>query len=332
MIAGALCVVVVVAAAIAAWLYYDAERHLATPLHLASSTQVFVVSPGEGVGRISRNLAAQGVAVRPIILRLDARRREIAGSIKVGEYVLRDGMTPREIFDLFVSGQVIQYAFTFPEGITFTDLKSRLGQDPVLIHTVDELSDSQILESVGSSFEHPEGLFLPETYHFTRGMRDLDILQRAYKAMDQVLASAWDQRAADLPYESPYEALIMASIIEKETGLARERPAIGGVFVRRLQKGMKLQTDPTVIYGIGPAFDGNLRRRDLENDTPYNSYTRFGLPPTPIAMPGLAAIDAALHPADGDALYFVARGDGSHQFSATLTEHNRAVREFQLKR
>jgi UPF0755 protein len=207
-----------------------------------------------------------------------------------------------------------------------------LAADDRVRTTLDGLEPPAIMAALGLEPRHPEGLFFPSTYRFDDGDSDADILRRAYRRMQRVLDDAWAKRDPELPYATPYEALIMASIVEKETGQADEREAIAGVFVRRLRRGMKLQTDPTVIYGLGAAFDGNLRRADLRRDTPYNTYTRHGLPPTPIALPGAAAIEAALHPADGKALYFVAKGDGSHHFSDSLRQHNNAVRRYQLKR
>jgi UPF0755 protein len=218
------------------------------------------------------------------------------------------------------------------EGWTFRQLLSALRRHEAVRDTLDGLSDEAIMARLGYPGKHPEGRFLPETYQFPRGTSDLEFLRRAYDGMQRALAAAWQGRAEDLPLDSPHEALVLASIVEKETGLASERARIAGVFVRRLRRGMRLQTDPTVIYGLGEAFDGNLRRRDLAADTPYNTYTRAGLPPTPICLPGKAAIEAVMHPAHGTSLYFVARGDGSHQFSDTLEAHNRAVQKYQLNR
>jgi UPF0755 protein len=225
---------------------------------------------------------------------------------------------------------VIQYPLTLVEGRTFRQALAVIASDPVLVADIGALTDEEIIARIGHPGVHPEGRLFPDTYLFPRGMGALDLVKRAYGRMEAVLAEEWDKRAPGLPFKDPYEALILASIVEKETGLAAERPEIAGVFVRRMQKGMRLQTDPTVIYGLGAAFDGNLRRVDLTTDTPYNTYTRGGLPPTPIALPGREAIHAVLHPAAGDSLYFVAKGDGSHAFSATLDEHNRAVRRYQL--
>jgi UPF0755 protein len=221
---------------------------------------------------------------------------------------------------------------TLVEGWNFREVLEAVREHPVIVDTLPaEATASDVMALLGHPDEHPEGRFFPDTYLFPRDTTDVQFLMRAFERMETILEDEWEQRAAELPLKDPYEALILASIIEKETGRADERTEIAGVFIRRLRKGMLLQTDPTVIYGLGDSFDGNLRRRDLEADNPYNTYRRAGLTPTPIAMPGRDAIHAALHPADGDALYFVAKGDGSHQFSATLGEHNRAVRRYQLK-
>jgi UPF0755 protein len=227
---------------------------------------------------------------------------------------------------------VISYSFTLVEGWTFQQVLEAVREQEALQGTFENLTAEAIMERLGHPGEHPEGRFLADTYHFPRGTTDLALLQRAYGAMQEFLQQEWDRRAADLPFKTPYEALILASIVEKETAVAEERPQIAGVFIRRLRKGMKLQTDPTVIYGMGERFDGNIRRRDLSENTPYNTYVHRGLTPTPISMPGRDAIRAVLHPADGKSLYFVAKGDGSHYFSATLQEHNKAVRKYQLKR
>jgi UPF0755 protein len=250
--------------------------------------------------------------------------------LKVGEYRLEPALTPRRLLDMLARGEVVQYRFTLVEGWSFRELRAALARNPDLEQTIVGIEDAEVMRRLGAGAEHPEGRFLPETYQFTRGTSDLDLLARARTDMQQALEKVWSARAADVPLETPYEALILASIIEKETGRAGERREISGVFARRLRIGMRLQTDPTVIYGIGSAYAGNITRVHLRTDTPYNTYTRGGLPPTPIAMPGLAALQAAVDPAPGDTLYFVSRGDGSHQFSRTLAEHNAAVRRYQL--
>ncbi len=236
------------------------------------------------------------------------------------------------MLDRIVAGRVIQYPLTIVEGWTFRQLRQALAAHPQLTQTLAGLSDAEIMARLGRPGAHPEGWFLPDTYHFPKGFTDEAFLRRALTAMEQRLTQVWERRAPDTPLNDPYQALVLASIIEKETGVAAERAEIAGVFARRLRLGMRLQTDPTVIYGLGEAFDGNLRRRDLEADTPYNTYTRPGLPPTPIALPGLAALEAAAQPAAGDALYFVADGQGGHVFSRTLEEHHRAVRRYQQRK
>jgi UPF0755 protein len=252
--------------------------------------------------------------------------------LQAGEYILQQGLTPRTLLEQLVDGKVNQYELTLIEGHTFREMLQRIQDDPVLIHTLGDETDAGIMEQLEHPGQHHEGRFLPDTYYFARGTTDIDFLQRAWQAMNSALQTAWEKRSEGLPFDTPDEALVLASIVEKETGVATERPIIAGVFVRRLQKGMLLQTDPTVIYGLGETFDGNLRLRDLRSDTPYNTYTRKGLPPTPIAMPGVDAIHAVLHPAKGNSLYFVAMGEGRHYFSDTLKQHNLAVDKFQKKK
>jgi UPF0755 protein len=299
-------------------------------LVLPDETTVYTIPPGTSLNQLAHDLAGRGMIEHPRLFILLGRELDVATQLKAGEYTLVRGMTPRSLLETVTEGKVLQYRLTLVEGQTFREMLQRLRAHPAIEQTLADLKDREIMERLGHAGEHPEGRFLPDTYHFPRGTTDYEFLTRAYAAMAAVLEREWGQRADGLPLASPEEALILASIVEKETGLAAERARIAGVFVRRLQKGMKLQTDPTVIYGLGEAFDGNLRKRDLLADTPYNTYTRTGLPPTPIAMPGVDAIRAVLHPADGDELYFVAMGDGSHYFSGTLQEHNLAVQKFQL--
>ena len=248
-----------------------------------------------------------------------------ANRIRAGEYRLTSDLVPDTLLALLVSGQSVSYSLTLLEGWNIRQVRAAVAAHDALQHTLHGVDDQELMDRLGLPGAHPEGRFFPDTYHFARGMTDLEFLRRAQRKMDDELAAAWAERAEDLPLANAYEALILASIIEKETGQADERAEIAGVFARRLRKGMKLQTDPTVIYGLGESFDGDIRRRDLRTDTPYNTYTRHGLPPTPIAMPGRASVLAAAHPAPGDALFFVANGEGGHTFSATLKEHQAAV-------
>ncbi len=323
--------VAVAALAVAGGLAYRLSAFAERPLHL-EERQTLEVPPGSNLTRIAAELERRGIVDSALDLRLLHRWKGQGRAIHAGEYALEPGMTPLDLLDRLGAGEVIQHALTIIEGWTFRQLTGALWRHPRIEPTLKGLSDEAIMARLGHPGEHPEGRFYPDTYHFPAGTSDLEFLRRAYDAMARRLAEEWRNRAPGLPLKTPYEALILASIIEKETGRPEERAEIAGVFIRRLQKGMRLQTDPTVIYGLGEAFDGNLRRRDLRRDTPYNTYTRKGLPPTPIAMPGGESIHAALHPRPGKSLYFVARGDGSHHFSETLEEHNRAVRKYQLKK
>ena len=319
------------AGACAYWFWTDMHRALDRPIVLHEHTELFKVTRGASVAELAATLFERGWLERPLYWRLEARRLKLERSLQAGLYEVVDGTTPRQLLRQFVDGAVKQFQVRFIEGSNFLEMRAVLSRQAHLKQTLAGLTDQEVLMHIPAAASHPEGLFFPSTYHYQQGDADLQILQRAYRRMQEILAREWDARAPGLPYRAPNEALIMASIVEKESGLGSERAQIAGVFVRRLQRGMKLQTDPTVIYGLGVRFDGNLRRVDLRTDTPYNTYTRLGLPPTPIAMPSAASIHAALHPADGDALFFVARGDGSHQFSPTLSEHNAAVRKYQLR-
>lgn len=316
-----------------ALLAFQFSQSLQRPVALQSDMEVFDILPGTPFRDVSNALARDGIITHPTFFRLYARLTGQAESVQAGEYRILQGDTPKTLLDKFVSGEVRLHSFTVVEGWTFRELLAALSRSPVIDATLVHEDWPGLLESLGAEADHPEGLFLPETYRIPSGTSDVELLRQAYLLMQATLAEEWETRDPGLPLASPYEALILASIVEKETALAEERPRIAGVFVRRLQQRMRLQTDPTVIYGIGISFNGNLTRRDLRTDTPYNTYTRGGLPPTPIALPGRAAIQAALHPAPGTELYFVATGlgDGSHKFSATKDEHDAAVAEF-LKR
>jgi len=324
-----LVLLVVLGLGAVAAIYSRYQQFCQTPVTLPQDTYIFTVTEGMSLAQLAGRLHEQGIIEYPQFFIQLGRRLNAARRLKVGEYTLTRGMTPQMLLGLMTEGRVLQYGLTLVEGQTFAEILRRIEDHPTLKHTLAGLDNEAIMARLGHPGESPEGRFLPDTYHFPRNTTDLEFLQRALNAMEKYLNSAWEGRDRDLPLATPYEALILASIVEKETGLAEERAQIAGVFIRRLQKGMKLQTDPTVIYGMGVRFDGNIRRADLEQDTPYNTYTRTGLPPTPIAMPGRAAIDAVLHPATGDSLYFVAKGGGSHYFSSTLAEHNLAVDKFQ---
>lgn len=309
------------------WLAYFAQSVLVLP----QTPFGFELKQGTTLKGVSRQLTAAGLLQEPWTFTLLVRALGKAGEIKAGNYLLEKNLSALELFRMITQGDVRQNEIKFIEGWNFKQVREALDANPNLVHDTAGLSDHEVLRRLGFADPHPEGLFFPDTYYFSGGMSDMAILHRAYGLMQEHLARAWAGRAPNLPYATPYEALIMASIVEKETGAAVERPLIAGVFVNRLKIGMRLQTDPTVIYGMGEGFDGNIRKRDLGEDTPYNTYTRSGLPPTPIAMPGLGALQAAMRPAETRALYFVSKGNGTHVFSATLDEHNRAVARYQLR-
>ncbi len=312
------------------WAWQHFQDFSVSPAGAEDDTSV-VVARGDSFVQVLRKLRAAGVdAGHDLEWKLLATRTGALPSLQVGEYALSAALSPTDILRKLMTGDVIRYRFTIVEGWSMRDLRAALARHPVLEDDVAGLDDAALMARLDREGVAPEGRFLPETYVFSRGERAMGVLRQAAKAMDVALARAWAARQDDLPLKSPEDLLTLASIIEKETGKASERPEIAGVFVRRLRIGMRLQTDPTVIYGLGAAFDGNLRRRDLETDTPFNTYTRGGLPPTPIAMPGEAALMAAAQPLDGRTLYFVAKGDGSHQFSNNYAEHLRAVRRYQL--
>ena len=315
------------ALAISAWLFIYAK----TSLSLAPQAQEISIKPKSGLKSITNQLVEQGVlnSAWPFVLLAKILGKETY--LQAGDYTLNKNITPYQLMLSLNHGKATQGNITFIEGKTFKQMREKLAKNDAIDATITQLSDSQVMQSVGNGEDHAEGLFFPDTFYFDRGTPDKVILKRAYDIMQTKLDGAWQNRAPNLPYKNSYEALIMASIVEKETGKSSERPMIAGVFINRLKIGMRLQTDPTVIYGMGDSYNGNIRRKDLLKDTIYNTYTRYGLPPTPIAMPGLASINAALHPESTKSLYFVGKGDGSHAFSATLNEHNRAVAKYQLK-
>ena len=298
---------------------------------LPQQQAVFLIESGSNIKSIAQDLSLQQIINDPWLFILLAKLKGVETRVRAGEYQIESGQTADELLELFTRGNSIQYSFTVIEGWSFRQLLAAIAEDPILIHTLQDKTDQEIMNLLGYPEQHPEGLFFPDTYRFPKGTRDIDFLRRSYEVMQNHLRREWEQRAPDLPLKSSYEALILASIIEKETGAAFERPLISAVFTERLRRNMRLQTDPTIIYGLGEAFDGDIRFRDLKKDTPYNTYLHSGLTPTPIALPGLEAIRSALHPAESDALYFVSKGDGTHQFSATLDEHNAAVQKYQLR-
>lgn len=312
-----------------AWMVY----FVLTPISLDAERRAFDLKAGSHLKAVANDLVQQKILSEPYSFVLLVRALGMAEQIKAGNYLIQNQITPYDLVMLFSQGGAeSQLSITFIEGHTFAQMREAIRTNDSIKHLTIAYTDAQILEKIGAKETNAEGLFFPDTYFFSQGMSDEDIFKRAYEVMQDRIEKAWQNRSAGLPYQSPYEALIMASIVEKETGKASERPLIAGVFLNRLRIGMRLQTDPSVIYGIGERYDGNIHKQDLLNDTPYNTYTRDGLPPTPIAMPGLAAIEAALHPAPTKALYFVGKGDGSHFFSNSLEEHNRAVRQYQLHR
>lgn len=327
-----LLVFLFVLAVLGAFAVGELRQRWAAPLQVPKQGYVLTVAPGDSLQAVVGELHKTGVLAYPKLVIFYGRWTGLDQQIKPGEYLLPTKSTAESMLMLLQSGQVIKYQVTLPEGITLARALDILARQEPLKKIVAGPMDPRLLDMI-KPYSLPEGLFFPDTYYYTRGDTDLSILWRSHLAMLSVLEDAWRQRATSLPYENPYDVLIMASIIERETGLPEEREQISGVFVRRLQQRMLLQTDPTVIYGLGNEFDGNLQRSHLTEDSnAYNTYRHLGLPPTPIALPGLAAINAATHPGAGNSLYFVARGDGGHIFSDTLAEHNRAVREYQLER
>ena len=309
-----------------AWLTIYAK----SPLNLSPQAQEITIKPNSGLKSIANQLVVQQVipdALSFVILGKLLRKEPY---LQAGDYTLNKNISPYQLLLSLSHGKATQGSITFIEGKTFKQMRTKLAKNDSVKTTIADLSDAEVMRVVGKGEKHAEGLFFPDTFYFDRNTSDIVILKRSYEGMQGKLAKAWANRASSLPYKNSYEALTMASIVEKETGKASERPMIAGVFLNRLRIGMRLQTDPTVIYGMGEKYDGNIRRKDLTTDTIYNTYTRDGLPPTPIAMPGLASIEAALHPEKTKALYFVGKGDGSHAFSNSLVEHNLAVAKYQL--
>ncbi|MEM1114520.1 MAG: endolytic transglycosylase MltG [Pseudomonadota bacterium] len=316
-----------------AWLALDrVQRVWEAPLAVPAEGYELLIERGTTLGAVLKDLHEADIVAYPRLVALYGRYTGLDQRMRRGEYRLLPGLDAAGLLDLLSSGRVISYQVTLPEGLTLAQALEVLQETPRLESTLSGQTDLRVMELIAPRLA-PEGLFFPDSYRFERGDTDLDILRRAHSRMQAVLQQEWMSRAPDLPFDTPYEALVLASIVERETGVASERGEIAGVFARRLRKGMRLQTDPTVIYGLGAEFDGNLKRKHLRDaSNPFNTYRHHGLPPTPIALPGQAAINAALNPLAGDTLFFVARGDGSHVFSETLEEHERAVRKYQLNR
>ena len=327
----AFLLLLVAALVVGGW-YWQRYRSFAdAPLAGIEAGDSLVVERGDSLASVLRKLDADDIKIGDRLQwQVLARELGAAGKLQVGEYALQADASPRSLLVAMRDGKVVRRMFTIVEGWNIRELRAALAKVDALGQDTAKLDDAALMKALGHAGQHPEGRFLPETYAWVRGDSDFDILKRAYASMDKALDAAWAARAGDVPLKTKDEALVLASIVEKETGIAEERPAIAGVFARRLKIGMLLQTDPTVIYGMGTAYTGNIRRSDLTRDTPYNTYTRDGLPPTPIAMPGEAALKAATHPEAGDALFFVAVGDGSgrHVFTKSLADHNTAVREY----
>jgi UPF0755 protein len=329
------------------WAWRDYQSALHAPA-VVGDPVVIEIDKGDSFNQITDKLLTQNVSFKPFWFKVIAVQEKAFKKLKTGEYELAPGLTLSEILALFIQGKTRQYAITFPEGWSFKEILQEVEKNPNLEHTLNNVDFEALMSRLGTDIKHsaiapgialppasmqsPEGLFFPDTYFFEKHTSDVALLKRVYDKMQLVLQQEWRHKAESLPFKTPYEALILASIVEKETGVVAERPLIAGVFIRRLQTGMLLQTDPTVIYGMGENYQGNIGYKDLKTATPYNTYVIRGLPPTPIAMPGRDAIYAALHPDNSNTLYFVARGDGTHEFSATLKDHNLAVDSFQRKK
>jgi UPF0755 protein len=299
---------------------------------ISNSAHEFTIQPGSGLRSSAQQIAHAGVPIQPLLFEALARLTGQQNKIKAGPYLVEAGITPQDLLNKIVRGEFQQFSLTLIEGWTFQQMRQAILKNPYLQHDTANLSEQAILAKLSTDYIQAEGLFFPDTYLFPKGASDMVIYRAAFNQLQQHLYTEWQQRDQQaIPFKNPYEALILASIIEKETGLQADRKMIAGVFINRLKKGMLLQTDPSVIYGMGAKYQGNIRKRDLLQDTPYNTYTRTGLPPTPIALVGLESITAALHPAPTDALFFVARGDGSSHFSSSLDEHNHAVSQYILK-
>lgn len=325
------CVLLALMVASGDWAWRDYQSALYAPA-VRGNPVVIEIDKGDSFNQIIDKLLIQNLDFKPFWFKVIAVQENASKKLKTGEYELAPGLTLPEILAQFVQGKTRQYAITFPEGWSFKEILQEVKSNPSLEHTLHDVDNDALMLQLGADIKHPEGMFFPDTYFFEKHTTDVALLKRAYDKMQSVLKQEWQHKMESLPFKTPYEALILASIVEKETGVVTERPLIAGVFMRRLQIGMLLQTDPTVIYGMGENYQGNITYKDLKTVTPYNTYVIKGLPPTPIAMPGRDAIYAALHPDNSNTLYFVARGDGTHEFSATLKDHNMAVDSFQRKK
>jgi len=324
-------ILLLVGSATGAWYWMEYQTFLVTPAK-NQQAKLYTIAKGSNITQVSNELHALGVIEHPEYFKIFARWQKLGNKIKAGEYLLEPGQTPPDILNVFVAGKVKNYHLTIPEGWTFKQILNAIKQSPNLIHTLENLDNKSIMSRLGYADRHPEGYFYPDTYFFPKGTTDISFLRRAMVTMERILAKEWHQRDKTIPLKTPYEALILASIVEKESGKKSERQKIAGVFVRRLNKKMRLQSDPTIIYGMGDAYKGNIKRKHIKQKTAYNTYQIDGLPPTPIASAGVDAIHAVMHPEKGKSLYFVADGSGGHYFSKTLAEHNRAVKKYILKR
>lgn len=325
----AICLLLALLVAVSAWFYV--QTWLKTPLDISEQGYVYELKPGFSLGHLAHDLGGAGVLNHPRLLRLYARLNN-ANKIHAGEYFFPRGTTPKSLLEKLIKGEVVLYQVTFVEGWTVKQALAALEKVEAVEHQLKGKFEAEQLKLLALPVDDLEGWIFPDTYSFSRNTSDVSIVQNSYRKMHTLLETEWEKRAANLPYKNAYEALIMASIIERETGYHSEREQIAGVFVRRLQQGMKLQTDPTVIYGMGDNYKGRITRKNLEEPTAYNTYVIQGLPPTPISLPSAASIKAALNPAPGKALYFVAKGDGTSEFSESLDAHNQAVKRYQLKR
>lgn len=325
-------VILVLIAGLAWYGHQELQAELDRPLSIDSGESYLAIAPGSGFKKITEILKERGFVQYPQLLRLYGEWTGISRRLRAGEYALLPGDTLRALLEKMVKGEVAQHAITLVDGLTFKEYRRVVESDARLKHEIAELSDDEVMQRLGAEGVLPEGRFYPETYHFIRGTSDLEILKRAYLEMQRVLSEEWSGRAENLPLTEKDQALVLASIVERESGAKSERARVAGVFLLRLKIGMRLQSDPTTIYGLGEKFNGNLTRAQLADPSPYNTYVHSGLPPSPIANPSRASIHAVLHPEEGDYLYFVAEGDGTHYFSKTLAEHNAAVKRFQWKR